>query len=101
MNEPSPFELLGVKPGATAEEVRTAYRRMVKSCHPDQFQDAAQQRAAQEKLIKLNISYCIPIIKVISLKFIISQNLHSKASADIDKNSAYPTCSDNSNGFPV
>ena len=57
MFEPSPFELLGVKPGASAEEVRAAYRRMVKSCHPDQFQDAAQQRAAQEKLIKLNLAY--------------------------------------------
>jgi len=46
-----------VKPGATAEEVRSAYRRMVKSCHPDQFQDADAQRAAQEKLIKLNLAY--------------------------------------------
>ncbi len=55
--EPSPFELLGVKPGASAEDVRAAYRRLVKSCHPDQFQDAAQQRAAQEKLIKLNLAY--------------------------------------------
>ena len=55
--EPSPFELLGVKPGASAEEVRLAYRRMVKSCHPDQFQDAEEQRKAQEQLIKLNLAY--------------------------------------------
>ena len=57
MFEPSPFELLGVKPGASAEEVRSAYRQMVKSCHPDQFQDAEQQKQAQEKLIKLNLAY--------------------------------------------
>ena len=57
MFEPSPFEILGVKPGASAEEVRAAYRRMVKSCHPDQFQDADAQRAAQEKLIQLNLAY--------------------------------------------
>lgn len=57
MFEPSPFEILGVKPGASAEEVRAAYRRMVKSCHPDQFQDTEAQRAAQEKLIKLNLAY--------------------------------------------
>lgn len=55
--EPSPFELLGIKPGASAEEVRAAYRRMVKGCHPDQFQDPVQQRAAQEKLIQLNLAY--------------------------------------------
>lgn len=57
MIEPSPFELLGVKPGASAEEVRLAYRQMVKSCHPDQFQDAEEQKKAQEKLIKLNLAY--------------------------------------------
>ena len=57
MFEPSPFELLGVKPGASAEEVRSAYRQMVKSCHPDQFQDAEKQKQAQEKLIKLNLAY--------------------------------------------
>ena len=57
MIEPSPFELLGVKPGASAEEVRSAYRQMVKSCHPDQFQDAEEQKKAQEKLIKLNLAY--------------------------------------------
>ena len=55
--EQSPFELLGIKPGANADEVRAAYRRMVKSCHPDQFQDPEQQRAAQEKLIRLNLAY--------------------------------------------
>jgi len=53
----NPFETLGVKPGANAEEVRAAYRRMVKSCHPDQFQDAEQQKNAQEKLIRLNLAY--------------------------------------------
>ena len=57
MYDLNPFETLGVKPGANAEEVRAAYRRMVKSCHPDQFQDAEQQKAAQEKLIRLNLAY--------------------------------------------
>lgn len=57
MIEPNPFEVLGVKPGADEQTVRAAYRRLVKSCHPDQFQDADAQRAAQEKLIKLNLAY--------------------------------------------
>ncbi len=57
MIEPNPFEVLGVKPGADEQTVRAAYRRLVKSCHPDQFQEAARQKAAQEQLVKLNLAY--------------------------------------------
>ena len=57
MFEPNPFEVLGIKPGADEQTVRAAYRRLVKSCHPDQFQDAQQQKTAQEKLIRLNLAY--------------------------------------------
>lgn len=52
-----PFEVLGLKPGADVQEVRAAYRRLVKACHPDQFQDPAQQKAAQEAFIRLNLAY--------------------------------------------
>ena len=51
------FEMLGLKGGATAQDVRAAYRRLVKTCHPDQFQDAEEQKLAQEKLIQLNLAY--------------------------------------------
>ena len=57
MIEPNPFEVLGVKPGADEQTVRAAYRRLVKSCHPDQFQDAQQQKAAQDQLVRLNLAY--------------------------------------------
>lgn len=57
MLESNPFEVLGIKPGADEQTVRAAYRRMVKSCHPDQFQDAQQQKTAQEQLIRLNLAY--------------------------------------------
>lgn len=57
MLEPNPFEVLDVKPGADEQTVRAAYRRLVKGCHPDQFQDAQQQKAAQEKLVRLNLAY--------------------------------------------
>jgi len=53
----NPFAVLGLKPGADAQEVRAAYRTLVKRCHPDQFQDPQQQKAAQEKLIQLNLAY--------------------------------------------
>jgi len=57
MFDPNPFETLGIKPGADEQTVRAAYRRLVKSCHPDQFQDAQQQKTAQEQLIRLNLAY--------------------------------------------
>lgn len=57
MVELNPFEVLGLRMGADADTVRAAYRRLVKSCHPDQFQDAGQQKAAQEQLIRLNLAY--------------------------------------------
>lgn len=48
---------MGLPPGADAQAVRTAYRQKVKNCHPDQYQDAAKQREAQERLIELNLAY--------------------------------------------
>lgn len=57
MIESNPFEVLGIKPGADEQTVRAAYRRLVKSCHPDQFQDVLKQKAAQEQLIRLNLAY--------------------------------------------
>lgn len=42
---------------ASAEEIRNAYRTLVKKCHPDQFLDADEQKAAQEKMIALNLAY--------------------------------------------
>lgn len=54
----NPFEVLGIRPSADAADVRAAYRRKVKDCHPDQFgSDLERQRAAQEELIQLNLAY--------------------------------------------
>ncbi len=55
--EKKAFEVLGLSPSADAQAVRAAYRRKVKDCHPDQYQDAAAQKAAQEQLIELNLAY--------------------------------------------
>ena len=53
----NPFEVLGLKPTASAEEVRAAYRSLVKTCHPDMFRDAGERQAAQQKMIALNLAY--------------------------------------------
>lgn len=53
----NPFEVLGLSPTADAEEVRATYRRLVKQCHPDKFQDEAQRQAAQQKMVALNLAY--------------------------------------------
>ena len=55
--EKKPFDVLGLAPGAEAAQVRAAYRQRVKACHPDQYQDPEQQRAAQEQLVELNLAY--------------------------------------------
>ena len=49
--------MLGLDAGADADAVRAAYRELVKKCHPDKFLDADERKAAQEKMIALNLAY--------------------------------------------
>lgn len=52
------YELLGVAPGATAEELKAAHRDLVKVWHPDRFShDPRLQQKAQEKLKEINEAY--------------------------------------------
>lgn len=53
----NPFAELGLDASADAEQVRMAYRRLVKTCHPDKFQDPEERKSAQEKMIRLNLAY--------------------------------------------
>jgi hypothetical protein len=47
------YELLGVRPGATTEEIQTAYRRLAKAFHPDLHADSA---AAAARMARLNVA---------------------------------------------
>ena len=53
----NPFEVLGLKGWADQEEIRSAYRALVKQCHPDMIQDPILKREAQERMIHLNLAY--------------------------------------------
>jgi molecular chaperone DnaJ len=55
--ESSPFTVLGIPAGSDAGAVRKAYRLRVKECHPDLFQNPDEQKAAQERLVALNLAY--------------------------------------------
>jgi PAS domain-containing protein len=55
---PDPHALLGVAKGASAREVKRAYRRLIKANHPDRFAgDEARRREAEETVRRLNQAY--------------------------------------------
>ncbi len=54
-----PFEVLGVKAGASAEEVRRAYRRLVQEHHPDRYpdDDEAARVARHTRIAEITAAY--------------------------------------------
>ena len=53
----NPYEVLGLKPGATQEEIKTAYRELVKKYHPDRYQNNPLSDLAEEKMREINEAY--------------------------------------------
>lgn len=52
-----PYKVLGVKPGASQEEIKRAYKELVKKYHPDQYANNPLSDLAQEKLREVNEAY--------------------------------------------
>lgn len=55
----NPYEVLGVKQGASLEEIKRAYRELVKQYHPDKYKDNPLADLAEEKLREINEAYDI------------------------------------------
>lgn len=53
----NPYEVLGIRKGASKEEIKAAYRELVKKYHPDKYQGNPLYRLAEEKLREINEAY--------------------------------------------
>ncbi len=52
-----PYKVLGVSPNASEEEVKSAYRQLVKKYHPDNYADSPLADLANEKMQEVNEAY--------------------------------------------
>lgn len=53
-----PYSILGVHPGATDEEVKSAYRNLARKYHPDNYDDSNPlKELAKEKMQEINAAY--------------------------------------------
>jgi curved DNA-binding protein CbpA len=52
-----PYEILGVKEGASQEEIKRAYREQAKKYHPDQYGNNPLKDLAEEKMREINEAY--------------------------------------------
>lgn len=52
-----PYKVLGVEPGAGDEEIKRAYRELVRKYHPDKYQNNPLADLAEEKMKEINEAY--------------------------------------------
>jgi hypothetical protein len=55
--EVDPFEVLGVRPGASHQQIRAAYREQVARYHPDKHRGNPLEQLAADKLRAINRAY--------------------------------------------
>ena len=53
----NPYEVLGVPENATDEQIKEAYKALVKKYHPDRYQDNPLADLAEDKLAEINEAY--------------------------------------------
>lgn len=52
-----PYQILGVNPQASDDEVKSAYRKLCQQYHPDHQHDATMEEIANEKMAEINAAY--------------------------------------------
>lgn len=53
----NPYEVLGVQEGSSIDEIKRAYKELVRKYHPDQYQNHPLSDLAEEKLKEINEAY--------------------------------------------
>lgn len=93
MNAPSDlYAVLGVDPGAEAEQIREAYRQRARACHPDRVagMDAELRRLAENKMVELNQAYAILRAPALRAKYDAERTSALAGSAPSFQNGAPP-----------
>lgn len=52
-----PYRILGISPGATDEQIKTAYRELAKKYHPDNYVNNPLSDLAAQKMAEINEAY--------------------------------------------
>ena len=53
----NPYEVLGVSPDASDEEIKKAYRELAKKYHPDNYANSPLADVAEQKMKEVNEAY--------------------------------------------
>ena len=53
----NPYKVLGIKEGASYDEIKRAYRELAKKYHPDRYQNNPLSDLAEEKMREINEAY--------------------------------------------